>query len=117
MTNDPTFSERVNGTAATTTTTTSAAAASEAAQEPQKKRRPKRGIQPQVVSYPDKKVLVQGEKNVLYNIAQCCHPHYPDLIMGYVTRSKGVSIHRADCIIYQRIPNKDERSVDVSWEK
>ena len=117
MANDPTFSERVNA-AATTVTTTSAASGSEAAtQEPQKKRRPKRGIQPQVVSYPDKKVLVQGEKNVLYNIAQCCRPHYPDLIMGYVTRSKGVSIHRADCIIYQRIPNKDERSVQVEWEK
>ena len=115
MANDPTFSERVN--AATTTITTSAAAASEATQEPQKKRRPKRGIQPQVISYPDKKVLVQGEKNVLYNLAQCCHPHYPDLIMGYVTRSKGVSIHKADCIIYQRIPNKDERSVQVEWEK
>jgi GTP pyrophosphokinase len=115
MANDPTFSERVN--AAATTVTTTSAAASEAAPEPQKKRRPKRGIQPQAISYPDKKVLVQGEKNVLYNLAQCCHPHYPDLIMGYVTRSKGVSIHRADCIIYQRIPNKDERSIQVDWEK
>ena len=104
MTNDPTFSEKI----------TEEAAASE---RPEKKRRPKRGSQPAQISYPDKKVLVQGERNVLYNIAQCCHPHYPDLIMGYVTRSKGVSIHKADCIIYQRIPNKEERSVEVSWEK
>lgn len=62
-------------------------------------------------------VLVQGDKNVLYNLAQCCHPHYPDLIVGYVTRSKGVTIHRADCLIYHRIPNKGARVVDVQWNK
>lgn len=62
-------------------------------------------------------VLVQGDKNVLYNLAQCCHPHYPDLIVGYVTRSKGVTIHKADCLIYHRIPNKGARVVDVQWNK
>ena len=115
MANDPTFSERI--TASQTQTTTTASAQVAAPEHTEKKRRPKKGIPPAQVSYPDKKVLVQGERNVLYNIAQCCHPHYPDLIMGYVTRSKGVSIHKADCIIYQRIPNKDERSVEVCWEK
>lgn len=60
-------------------------------------------------------ILVQGEKNVLYNLAQCCKPVYPNLIVGYVTRTKGVSIHRADCLIYQRIPNKENRSVQVAW--
>ena len=124
MANDPTFSERVNsaggvgtGAGSGSGAGTGSATGAVTTAEPQKKRRPKKGIPPQVVSYPDKKVLVQGEKNVLYNIAQCCRPHYPDLIMGYVTRSKGVSIHRADCIIYQRIPNKDERSVQVEWDK
>lgn len=62
------------------------------------------------------KVLIQGDKNVLYNLAQCCKPVYPNLIVGYVTRMKGVSIHRADCLIYQRIPNKESRSVQVEWE-
>lgn len=60
-------------------------------------------------------VLVQGDKNVLYNLAQCCKPVFPNLIVGYVTRMKGVSIHRADCLIYQRIPNKENRSVQVEW--
>lgn len=60
-------------------------------------------------------VLVQGDKNVLYNLAQCCKPVFPNLIVGYVTRMKGVSIHRADCLIYQRIPNKESRSVQVEW--
>ena len=128
MANDPTFSERLaagtgpgtgsgGGAGTGSAVGTGGAAGSAAPGDTQKKRRPKKGIPPAQISYPDKKVLVQGEKNVLYNIAQCCRPHYPDLIMGYVTRSKGVSIHRADCIIYQRIPNKDERSVQVEWEK
>ncbi len=64
-----------------------------------------------------KNVLIQGDKNVLYNIAQCCKPVYPDLIAGYVTRTKGVSIHRADCLVYQRIPYKEKRSVQVEWDK
>ncbi|MBR1638379.1 MAG: bifunctional (p)ppGpp synthetase/guanosine-3',5'-bis(diphosphate) 3'-pyrophosphohydrolase [Treponema sp.] len=67
-------------------------------------------------SRPKKNVLVQGERNVLYNLAQCCHPQYPDLIAGYVTRTKGVSVHRADCLTYQRIPHKEERSVQVEWD-
>ena len=116
MANDPTFSERIS-TATSTATTATAGTENAAPEQPQKKRRPKRGIPPTEVSYPEKKVLVQGEKNVLFNLAQCCHPHYPDLIVGYVTRTKGVSIHKADCIIYQRIPNKDDRSVQVEWDK
>ena len=83
-----------------------------------KKSRPKNGAKEQSELKPHKQygVLVQGEKNVLCNIAQCCHPNYPDLIAGYVTRTKGVSVHRADCLIYQRIPHKEERSVEVSWD-
>ena len=117
MANDPTFSERINASNTAAGTGTGTATETTATEQTQKKRRPKRGIPPTEVSYPEKKVLVQGERNVLYNLAQCCHPHYPDLIVGYVTRTKGVSIHKADCIIYQRIPNKDDRSVQVEWDK
>ena len=113
MANDPTFSERMS----TAQAQAPSSVVTITSERPEKKRRPKKGIPPAQVTYPDKKVLVQGERNVLYNLAQCCHPHYPDLIAGYVTRSKGVSIHRADCLIYQRIPNKEERSVEVDWDK
>ncbi|MDY2840259.1 MAG: HD domain-containing protein [Treponema sp.] len=61
-------------------------------------------------------ILVQGERNVLYNFAQCCKPKYPDVIEGYVTKTKGISIHRADCLIYQRIPEKAKRSIQVEWK-
>lgn len=86
----------------------------------QKKKHSKAGTHPElanVESIPQKGVLIQGQKNVLYNLAQCCKPHYPQVIAGYVTRMRGVTIHRADCLIYQRIPHKDQRNVEVSWDK
>lgn len=109
MTNDPTFSERQN-----------LAKQEELVIQSQlphvRKTRAKKGEREQE-NHKDYDVLVQGEKNVLHNIAQCCKPHYPDIIVGYVTRSKGVTIHRADCLIYQRIPYKEQRNVEVSWDK
>lgn len=86
----------------------------------QKKKHSKAGTHPELANVeiiPQKGVLIQGQKNVLYNLAQCCKPHYPQVIAGYVTRMRGVTIHRADCLIYQRIPHKDQRNVEVSWDK
>lgn len=115
MTNDPTFSEKIT---LQKEAEILAAQSHNAEQKIPQKRRPKAGRkedQPQIVK--NCNVLVQGDKNVLYNLAQCCHPHYPDLIVGYVTRSKGVTIHKADCLIYHRIPNKGARVVEVQWDK
>jgi len=109
--NDPTFSEKL-------TAQKEAELQSGNEQKVLPKRRPKSGKkadQPEI--HKDYGVLVQGDKNVLYNIAQCCHPHYPQLIVGYVTRTKGVTVHRADCLIYHRIPNKGARIVEVQWDK
>ncbi len=125
MANDPTFSERIalQNAAATSVEAVPAdaqAAASliQASGKRQRKKHYKKDEEhPEKTTRIRKKILVQGEKNVLYNFAQCCNPYYPDVICGYVTRSKGVTIHRADCLIYQRIPEKEKRSVQVSWEK
>lgn len=106
MANDPTFSERQLNETETETPPR------------QRKRRSKStGHLENVIERKPAKVLIQGERNVLYNLAQCCKPCYPDLIAGYVTRTKGVSIHKADCLIYQRIPYKEQRSVQVEWDK
>ncbi len=109
--NDPTFSEHL--------TEKAVAELQAQSQPPEKhttKRRPKAGAHPEIATAIKKDVLIQGDKNVLHSIAQCCHPQYPDIIVGYVTRSKGVTIHRADCLIYQRIPNKENKTVEVSWD-
>jgi GTP pyrophosphokinase len=59
-------------------------------------------------------VKVLGVGDMLTNLAQCCHPVPGDEIIGYITRSRGVSIHRRDC---HNITHEDEkeRLVPVEW--
>jgi GTP pyrophosphokinase len=59
-------------------------------------------------------VQVLGVGDLMTNIARCCHPVPGDKIIGYITRSRGVSIHRQDC---HNIVNEDEkeRLVPVEW--
>jgi GTP diphosphokinase / guanosine-3',5'-bis(diphosphate) 3'-diphosphatase len=68
---------------------------------------------PQV--HPSPRVLVRGEKGVLTSIATCCQPVPGDAIVGYTTRGKGVTVHRADCI--NAVNAQDSaRVVPVDWE-
>ena len=61
-------------------------------------------------------VLVVGLDSLLTQLARCCKPAPPDDIVGYVTRGKGVSIHRADCASFQQMLIKDsERVIEVTW--
>jgi len=63
-------------------------------------------------------VLVVGVDALLTNLARCCRPVPPDDIVGFVTRGKGVSIHRTDCsnvrALSRRLP---ERLIEVTWGK
>ncbi len=58
-------------------------------------------------------IIVDGTENVLFHLAQCCRPIPGDEVIGYITRGKGISVHRVDC------PNlKDldpERFIEVKW--
>jgi GTP pyrophosphokinase len=61
-------------------------------------------------------VLVVGVDSLLTQLAKCCKPAPPDAIGGYVTRGKGVSIHRSDCANLRQLLVKDAgRGVDVAW--
>lgn len=63
-------------------------------------------------------VIVKGESNVLVRFAKCCNPVPGDEIIGYITKGRGVSIHRADCKnIEFLLENEDNKVVDVSWGK
>ncbi len=59
-------------------------------------------------------VQVLGVGDLMTNIAQCCHPVPGDKIIGYITRSRGVTIHRRDCINVLHEDEK-ERLVPVEW--
>jgi GTP pyrophosphokinase len=61
-------------------------------------------------------VIVKGQKNMLVRFAQCCNPVQGDKITGYITRGRGVSIHRSDCYNVINLPQDDPRFIEVEWE-
>ena len=61
-------------------------------------------------------VLVKGEAGVMVRMAKCCNPVPGDDIIGYITRGRGVSIHRCDCPSMGHSPEDLERMIEVSWD-
>jgi GTP pyrophosphokinase len=61
-------------------------------------------------------VLVVGVDSLMTQLAKCCKPAPPDLISGFVTRGKGVSVHRADCSNLRNMVNRSgDRVIEVEW--
>lgn len=61
-------------------------------------------------------VLVVGVESLLTSLSRCCRPAPPDAIGGYVTRGRGVAIHRADCINFRQMASRvPERVIAVEW--
>jgi GTP pyrophosphokinase len=61
-------------------------------------------------------VLVVGVESLLTSLSRCCRPAPPDAIGGYVTRGKGVAIHRADCSNFRQMATRSpERVISVAW--
>jgi GTP diphosphokinase / guanosine-3',5'-bis(diphosphate) 3'-diphosphatase len=61
-------------------------------------------------------VRVHGMTDMLTTLAQCCKPLAGDSIRGYITRGKGVTVHRADCVNVRNAADPD-RIVEVEWER
>ncbi len=59
-------------------------------------------------------VTIQGTDGLLVNLARCCNPAPGDDIVGFITRGRGVTVHRVDCPNFQAITDT-ERLIDVSW--
>jgi GTP pyrophosphokinase len=71
---------------------------------------------PRAEGTPKGGVLVVGVESLLTNLARCCRPAPPDTIGGYVTRGKGVAIHRADCTNFRQMAARTpERVISVAW--
>ena len=61
-------------------------------------------------------VLVVGVESLMTSLARCCRPAPPDAIGGYVTRGKGVGIHRLTCANYKQMAARSpERTIAVAW--
>jgi len=62
------------------------------------------------------KVTIEDEKNLMVRFARCCHPVPGDDIIGYVSRGRGIIIHRKSCANIAGIPEFAERKIEADWE-
>ncbi|MEX1376621.1 MAG: bifunctional (p)ppGpp synthetase/guanosine-3',5'-bis(diphosphate) 3'-pyrophosphohydrolase [Eubacteriales bacterium] len=62
-------------------------------------------------------VTVKGERNMLVRFAGCCNPVPYDPIIGFITRGRGVSIHRKDCYNVTSLGHDPSRYIEVDWEQ
>jgi GTP pyrophosphokinase len=63
-----------------------------------------------------KGITIKGVDNVLYHTAKCCFPIPGDGLVGFVTKGRGVTIHREDCPNLDRLAVDEARLVDVEWK-
>lgn len=61
-------------------------------------------------------ILVKGEAGLMVRLAKCCSPVPGDPIIGFITRGRGVSVHRADCPNVSHNQNDLDRLIDVEWD-
>jgi GTP pyrophosphokinase len=62
-------------------------------------------------------IRVQGVDGLMIRYAQCCQPVPGDQVVGYVTRGRGVSIHRADCPNLLMLAHEPERRLEIDWQE
>ena len=60
-------------------------------------------------------IVVKGIDNCLVKLSKCCHPLIGDEIIGYITKGRGVSVHRKDCVNVKDLLTEDNRIIDVKW--
>ena len=62
-------------------------------------------------------VIVEGVDNLMISIARCCNPVPGDEIVGYITKGRGITVHRVDCDNMRALPEDEkERLIQVSWD-
>ncbi|MBR3235378.1 MAG: bifunctional (p)ppGpp synthetase/guanosine-3',5'-bis(diphosphate) 3'-pyrophosphohydrolase [Atopobiaceae bacterium] len=65
---------------------------------------------------PQSGVVVKGDPDLLVHLARCCNPVAGDDIVGFITRGRGVSVHRANCPNVTSLMEHPERMIDVAWD-
>ncbi len=64
----------------------------------------------------EKGITITGMSNILYHVSKCCYPIPGDNLVGFITRGKGVSIHRRSCPNLPTLAADEERLISVQWK-
>jgi len=62
-------------------------------------------------------ISIEGTSNVMIKLAQCCQPIPGDEVVGFITRGRGITIHRKSCPSLERLKSEKERFINIIWDK
>ncbi|MDA8154922.1 MAG: bifunctional (p)ppGpp synthetase/guanosine-3',5'-bis(diphosphate) 3'-pyrophosphohydrolase [Actinomycetota bacterium] len=73
-------------------------------------------VKPTKQAEEEKGITITGMTDILYHLAKCCYPVPGDNLVGFITRGKGVSVHRKSCPNLPRLVADEERLISVQWK-
>lgn len=84
--------------------------------EPDDKRPEPEEIKKRIIDHSKMSLKIGNERNMMIQIARCCNPSSGDQIIGYISRGRGIIVHKKLCSNLRNIHDIEQRSVDVQWE-
>jgi GTP pyrophosphokinase len=62
-------------------------------------------------------ISIEGNSNVLIKLAQCCQPIPGDEVVGFITRGRGITVHKKTCPSLERLMQEKERIIEIMWQE